>query len=135
MPSFHYANPGAIHFGAGCLRENLDGELRRLGARRVLLVTTRSAVQDPRLASAVEAQLGDRLAGRFEAVGQHAPVRAVMDAAQAARAARADALVSLGGGSPIDATKAVAFSLASGIDLSLPEAPSRARGAKLNAVL
>jgi alcohol dehydrogenase class IV len=135
MPAFHYANPPVIHWGVGCARERLGEELQRLGARRVLLVTTRSAVRDPRLAPAVESLLGGRLAGRSGEVGEHAPARSVMEVAEAARAARADALVSLGGGSPIDAAKAAAFSLATGLDLRIPEALARARGAKLGQVL
>ena len=135
MPSFHYANPAVVHWGPGCARERLGEEIRRLDARRVLLVTTRSALRDPRLAPAVEALLGDRLAGRFGEVGEHAPARSVMELAEAARAARADALVSLGGGSPIDAAKAAAFSLATGLDLRLPDSLARARGVKLGPVL
>jgi alcohol dehydrogenase class IV len=135
MPSFRYANPEAIHWGPGSVRERLGEELLRLGARRVLLVTTRSAERDERLAPAVEAVLGDRLAGRFAGVGQHAPARSVMEAAAAARSARADALVSLGGGSPIDAAKAAALSLATGIDLCAPDGPQRARSARLAGVL
>ncbi|HZZ85143.1 MAG TPA: iron-containing alcohol dehydrogenase [Anaeromyxobacteraceae bacterium] len=134
MPTFRYANPDVIHWGPGCVREQLGEELRRVGASRVLLVTTRSAVEDPRLAPAVEAAIGARLAGRA-VIGQHAPARAVVEAVEAARAARADALVSLGGGSPIDAAKAVAFSLASGLDLGAPDAPARARGAALSGAL
>jgi alcohol dehydrogenase class IV len=135
MAAFHYANPRTIHWGAGCAPAELGRELDRLGARRAFLVTTRSAAADPRLAPAVEALLGARFAGRFAAVGQHAPVRSVVAAVEAARAARPDALVSLGGGSPIDAAKAVAFALAAGLDLSAPDAPARARGVTLERVL
>src|SRR5919206_4239570 len=53
-----------------------------------------------------------------------------MAAVAAARAAQADALVSLGGGSPIDAAKAVAWSMATGIDLALPDAMARVKGAR-----
>ena len=73
MPTFHYANPEVIHWGAGCVREKLDSELRRVGGRRVFVVTTKSAVREPALAPAVEALLGDRFAGRFADIGQHAP--------------------------------------------------------------
>lgn len=136
MPSsFQYANPETIRWGAGCVRESLAEELARTGARRVFLVTTRSAAQDEALAPAVEALLGDRLAARFSGVGQHAPARAVMDAAAAARSARADALVSLGGGSPIDAAKAVAFALATGLDLADPADLGRARRARVASAL
>src|SRR6266852_3332449 len=135
MPTFQYSNPEVIHWGAGSLREKLDAELRRVGGRRVFIVTTKSAVREPALAPAVEALLGDRFAGRFADIGQHAPARSVMDAVRAAREARADTLLSLGGGSPIDAAKTVAFSLATGLDVTLPDAPARARGAKLERAL
>jgi alcohol dehydrogenase class IV len=97
-------------------------------------VTTRSAVQDEHLAAPVESLLGDRFAGRA-LIGQHAPVRSIVEAVQQAKSARADVLVSLGGGSPIDAAKAVAFSLATGLDLAAPDAPARARGMRVGTVL
>ncbi|HEY6101134.1 MAG TPA: iron-containing alcohol dehydrogenase, partial [Anaeromyxobacter sp.] len=134
MATFRYANPAVIHWGAGCVREDLGEEVRGTGGTRVLLVSTRSVLGDERLVGPVESVLGDRLAGRV-AIGQHAPARSVMDAVEAARAARADALLSLGGGSPIDAAKAIAFSLATGLDLRAADAPRRARGAKLAHVL
>src|SRR6267378_2322600 len=62
-------------------------------------------------------------------------LREKLDAERAAREARADTLLSLGGGSPIDAAKTVAFSLATGLDMTLPDAPARARGAKLERAL
>lgn len=135
MPTFQYANPAVIHWGSGCVAEELVAELDRRGARRAFVVTTRSAAADAQLAPAVEALLGERLAGRFAEIGQHAPARSVMAAVAAARDAGADALVSVGGGSPIDAAKAVAFALATGLDLALPDAPARARGAKLDRAL
>jgi alcohol dehydrogenase class IV len=125
--SFAYANPPVIHWGPGCLAEHLDGELRRLNARRVFLVTTRSVAANPRLGGALAARLGDRCVGQYAAIGQHAPAHAVAEAVAAARDARADALVSFGGGSPIDAAKAVAFALATGLDLEDPRAPEKAR--------
>ena len=135
MPTFHYANPEVIHWGPGCVRERLDAELRRVGGKRAFVVTTKSAVRDPALAPAVEARLGERFVGRFAGIGQHAPARSVMDAVRAARESRADVLVSIGGGSPIDAAKTVAFCLATDLDVTLPDAPRRARDAKLDRVL
>jgi maleylacetate reductase len=130
MPAFRYANPAVIHWGAGCIREGL---IEGLGsARRVLLVTTQSALRDRQLAPFVESLLGDRLAGRA-IIGQHAPSASVMEAVSQAR--DADALVSLGGGSPIDAAKAVAFSLATGLDLRAADAPKRSRSLTVGSVL
>src|SRR5256714_13375119 len=128
MPTFHYSNPEVIHWGAECLREKLDSELRRVGGRRVFVVTTKSAVREPALAPAVESLLGDRFAGRFADIGQHAPARSVMDAVRAARESRADALLSLRGGAPIHPAKTVALSLATRLDVTPPHAPARPRG-------
>src|ERR1700687_3312538 len=60
-----------------------------------------------------------------------ARVPAAGEAAAAVSKSGADALLSAGGGSPIDATKAVAWSLASGIDLSAPGALEQARAVQL----
>jgi alcohol dehydrogenase len=46
---------------------------------------------------------------------------------QAAHASKPDVLISFGGGSPIDATKSVAFALGTGLDLSDPKAAEKAR--------
>jgi len=132
MPTFQYANPNVIHWGAGIVREKLDAELQRIHARRVLVVTTQSALF--RLLPAIEELIGDRLVERA-VVGQHAPVESLMDAVKKARLSQVDALVSLGGGSPIDGAKAVAFSLATGVDLRLPDAQARCKGLSLETIL
>lgn len=134
VATFRYANPEVVHWGAGCVRDLLGPELRRLGFRRVFLVTTRSALAVPELAPAVESLLGDLLCGRA-LVGEHAPARSITAAAEAARGAGADGLLSLGGGSPVDGAKAVAFSLATGLDLASEEALALARKARLSKVL
>jgi maleylacetate reductase len=129
--TFTYTNPRVVHWGPGCVAERLEDELRRLGARRVFLITTRSVAANPALADALQGRLGERFVGRYAEIGEHAPARSVAAAAAAAREARPDLLLSLGGGSPIDAAKVVAFSLATGLDLAEPGAPARARGLSL----
>jgi len=109
----------------------LDGELSRAGAKRVFLITTGSIARNPAVLGPIESAIGGRLVGKTADIGQHAPVREVARAAREAREMKADALVSAGGGSPIDAAKAVAWSLASGIDLAEPDALQRARGVRL----
>ena len=56
--------------------------------------------------------LGPAFAGGYTGIRQHAPSRTVLEAARAAEAAGADVMVSLGGGSPIDAARACARMLA-----------------------
>jgi alcohol dehydrogenase len=125
--SFTYANPRTVHWGAGALAEHLEPELKRLAGQRVFVVTTRSVSANPELLGNLERLLGARYVGAFSGIGQHAPAASVAAAVTAAASARADLLISFGGGSPIDATKAVAFSLATGLDLNDPRAAMRAR--------
>jgi maleylacetate reductase len=84
------------------------GELERYGLQRAFVVSTRSlrAQVDGPLQS-VELALGARHAGSFDRIGAHSPREDVLAAAAAARAVRADVLVAVGGGSVIDATKAM----------------------------
>ncbi|MFL5413589.1 MAG: iron-containing alcohol dehydrogenase [Myxococcales bacterium] len=131
--TFRYENPDTIHFGPGSVRESLIAELDRIGARRAFLVTTASAGKGA--GRAVGELLGERLAGRYDKITQHSPAGAVMEAATAAREARADVFVSVGGGSPIDASKAAAFAIATGLDLRDPASVSKARGMKPKNVL
>ena len=92
-------------------------EAERLGARRVFVVSTRSlaALADGPLQRVVAA-LGDRHAGSFSTVRAHSPREDVIAATAAARAAGADLLVGVGGGSAIDATKAVQVCLWHGLE-------------------
>lgn len=63
------------------------------------------------LVARLEQASGRKLAGVFSEIKQHAPESGIKRAAVASREAQADTLISLGGGSPIDATKIVAKEL------------------------
>ncbi len=90
--------------------EAVRGEIERIGAKRVLLTTTRS-LTDGRLVREVASALGDRCAGKFSAISAHSPREAVVAGATAAREAGADHLLAVGGGSVIDATKTMQIAL------------------------
>jgi alcohol dehydrogenase class IV len=120
--SFRYANPRTIHWGAGVLAERLADELNQRELRRAFVITTRSVAGNAELGGALRALLGERYVGEFAAIGQHAPAASVAAAVEAVRAATPDVLISFGGGSPIDAAKAVAFALATGLDMGDPRA-------------
>jgi alcohol dehydrogenase class IV len=102
-PSFTYeALPGRVVFGVGSV-EHLGEEVDRLGARRVLAIAGKRAVDG------LVGRLGGRLAGCFTDVQQHVPVEAAARAVAAASAAGADCLVAMGGGSATGMAKAVAL--------------------------
>lgn len=129
--SFEYANPEIIHWGEGCVARRLPAELDRLQASRAFVIATGSVARTPALLKAIEGALGHRLVGMHAGIGEHAPAEDVAVAVEAARRAAPTSLVSVGGGSPIDAAKTVAFALATGLDVAAPDAARRARGLAL----
>lgn len=94
--------------------ERLSTELDRLGCERVTLLSSRSIARSP-LLERVRPLVGGRLAAVFAEISQHTPSHQVTEAATIARAAQTDGIVSLGGGSVIDAAKAVAQCLEDGL--------------------
>ncbi|MBI4493732.1 MAG: iron-containing alcohol dehydrogenase [Chloroflexi bacterium] len=105
---------GAVLQGVGAV-EQLPQVLDRLSVRRALLVTGRTLAERTDLVARLERLLGDRLAGVFAGISQHSPSSQVVQAAQEARRLGVSGLISLGGGSPIDATKAIAYALSRGV--------------------
>lgn len=103
---FTYAgSPARIVFGTGA-RHQLGAAIDRLGASRVLVLSTpQRAAQAEELAST----LGGRAAGVFDGAVMHTPVDVTETAVAAARAADADCLVAIGGGSTIGLGKAIAY--------------------------
>lgn len=104
--------PKRVCFGPGSVRElpRLVGEI---GASRVGIVCGRSVASGPILA-AVRQALGSYYAGVFAGVPAHTPYASVQAAADTLRAIRADCVVSVGGGSVIDAGKGVVLLAATG---------------------
>lgn len=108
--SFDFLPTRQVRYGPGSI-SGLPDALDGVGARRVLVCTTRSLVANVDLLARVQRACGARLCGQVSDLPAHVPVAAVEDAARQARAAGADTLVSFGGGSVIDATKAIAARL------------------------
>jgi alcohol dehydrogenase class IV len=84
--------------------DGIGAELERRGVRRALLVTG-TTIGGSTLLTRVRAALGDRCASVCTAARQHVPADSAAAVLDAYRASGADAFVSLGGGSPIDAVK------------------------------
>jgi alcohol dehydrogenase len=95
-----------VHFGPGILRQ-LAAELDRIGSKRPFLITGKSVGEKTDLVSRVERASGRKLAGVYSGIKQHAPESGIRAAIEGAKSSRADSLISLGGGSPIDSTKIV----------------------------
>ncbi|MBA4116865.1 MAG: iron-containing alcohol dehydrogenase, partial [Rubrobacter sp.] len=106
-----------VHFGADAL-EKLEEEARSYD--RAFVITGRSLNEKTDLIRRVEALLGSAHAGTFAAIGQHTPGGMVEKAAAEAEEAASDLLVSVGGGSVIDGTKAVARQLGYPAQVAVP---------------
>ena len=111
--------PSTVLTGAGASRE-LVPQLQRLGARRVLLVTDAFMVTSGLAGTAVREMEKAGLAVALFAGVQPDPTDVnVRDGFRIFTDQRCDTLVALGGGSPIDAAKAIAILTANPEPLSL----------------
>jgi len=95
--------------------EALKEEVERSGVHAVFLLASGTLARDTDTVAQVRAALGNNLAGVCAKIGSHTPRVDVVAAANAAREAGADLLVTLGGGSVTDAAKMVALCLANDI--------------------
>ena len=98
----------------------LTRELELSGESRVFVLASGTLARNTDTLARVRAALGGRYAGVCAEIGAHTPRIDVVAAANAARAADADLLLSVGGGSITDAAKMVAICL--GNNITAPEA-------------
>jgi maleylacetate reductase len=116
------ARSGRIVFGAmdevvfgrpaaQCIAE----QVQRLGATRAFLMVSHTLKTETDEIEKIHVALGHRAAGTFDAMPPHTPRAAVIAAAEQARAAGADVLVTVGGGSITDGGKAVQLCLANNV--------------------
>ncbi|MGH2583806.1 MAG: iron-containing alcohol dehydrogenase [Dehalococcoidia bacterium] len=100
-----------LYSGEDGLR-HLRGEVERAGARRAFVICGRTVARRTNLLGRIRAELGDLYAGVFDAMDKDSTYPAVQAATVAARAAEADLLIAVGGGSVIVGTRVVAIVLA-----------------------
>jgi alcohol dehydrogenase len=109
---YHFTRLETVVFGAGKV-EALGRELARRGAKRALIVTGKTLGRSKML-DQVKSAAGPALAGVFAGAAQHVPSHTVTELVAEARRVGADAMVSFGGGSPIDTVKNAAWQLMGG---------------------
>src|SRR5215210_5237523 len=113
-----------VHFGAGSLQK-IEEEAR--SSDRAFVITGRTLHEKTDLIRRVEALLGEKHAGTYAGMGQHTPGSSVERAAEEARGS--DLLLSVGGGSVIDGTKAITRKLGYPMHVAVPTTLSGAEWA------
>src|SRR4029077_2569074 len=107
--AFLYDQPATrVIFGVGAL-DSLAEEVRRLDARRALILTTPGQRKN---ADEAARRLGDVAVGMFAEAVMHVPIETARAARDVARRLEADCCVAVGGGSTIGLAKAIALEIA-----------------------
>ena len=107
------------------LDEALAAEVGRLDAKAVYVMASGTLNRETGVIDSVRRVLGNRLAGVCARIGAHTPRTDVVAAANQARAANADLLLTAGGGSVTDAAKMVGLCL--GNEVTAPDQLDRFR--------
>jgi maleylacetate reductase len=93
----------------------IPAQMNRLGTTRAFLMVSGTLNRETDEIEKIRDSLGPRSAGTFDAMPPHTPREAVIAAAEQARAAGADLIVTVGGGSITDGAKAVQLCLANNV--------------------
>src|SRR5215831_3372483 len=122
MPGEDSVHKGRVVFGG--MDEVVFGEpaasaiasqMDRLKTSRAFLMVSGTLRRETDEIAKIQERLGPRCVGMFDAMPQHTPREAVIAASEAARAAEADLIVTIGGGSITDGAKAVQLCLANDV--------------------
>ncbi len=103
--------PLRLYAGENAL-DKLADEVGRQKAKRAFVICGRTVAHKTNLLDRIGKGLGDRYAGYFDGMDKDSTWPAVQGAVEAARAADADLLIAVGGGSVIVGTRVVAIILA-----------------------
>ena len=95
--------------------EAIVEQMNRLGSKRAFLMVSGTLNRETDVIENIRRTLGPRGVGTFDAMPPHTPRTAVIAATEQARAADADLIVTVGGGSITDGAKAVQLCLANNI--------------------
>jgi maleylacetate reductase len=117
MEEVHYGKPAA---------QSLAELVKEHGAERVFLMVSGTLNRETDEVEKVRRALGNKCVGTFDRMPAHSPRSAVVAATAQAREAKADLIVTLGGGSITDGAKAVQLCLAN--DVTSVEDMDRIRG-------
>ncbi|KAF9529394.1 alcohol dehydrogenase IV [Crepidotus variabilis] len=100
-----------VHYGPGCVKTALPKLLKTLGVKKALIVTGKSLAQKTDVVKRIEEILSveNAFAATFYEIGEHSPIAGIRKGAQLFKDHGCDVIVAVGGGSPVDASKAILY--------------------------
>ncbi len=104
--------PWRLYCGPRVIEQSLKEAVERTRAKRAFVVCSASVNRRTDIVRRIDAALGDVYVGVYDGIEKDSTYASVLAATNAARDARADALIAVGGGSVIVANRAVAIFLA-----------------------
>jgi alcohol dehydrogenase class IV len=105
-PFKHRSFPLSIHAGKDAL-DSLRSEVDRVRAKRAFIVCGQSVANKTNLIDRIKQNLDDRYVGLFDGVEASSPLPSVLNGVAAAREAKADLIVAVGGGSAMVTARAI----------------------------
>ncbi|KAF1975712.1 alcohol dehydrogenase [Bimuria novae-zelandiae CBS 107.79] len=97
-------------YGRGTSKQ-LSDVVSELGGSKAFIITGRSLYEKTPVIKDIEQSLGSVHGGTFSKIGQHAPIGDIREATALMAKSGCDVLISVGGGSPIDSAKAIAYNI------------------------
>ena len=108
---FNYLELDRVHFGTPAA-DALHTEAGQRGAQRIFVVTSKTLNRKTDAVNQALARIQPQVVGLFDECIEHTPRDSVIALAEAVRAANADLIVSIGGGTVIDTVKVALVALA-----------------------
>lgn len=113
---FTFSMPVKVYFGKGCIDKN-SSVIAAAGKKALIVTGKSSADKNGSLKQVTGALTKENISyERFNRVEANPSVETVREAAQMARDVKADFIIGIGGGSPLDAAKAIAILAANDLD-------------------
>ncbi|KAF1996669.1 hypothetical protein P154DRAFT_547794 [Amniculicola lignicola CBS 123094] len=97
-------------YGRGTSNQ-LSDVVSELGGSKAFIITGRSLYEKTPVIKNIEKSLGSVHGGTYSKIGQHAPIGDIREATALMAKSGCDVLVAIGGGSPIDSAKAIAYNI------------------------
>ena len=110
--SFRYLSPAARLYAGVDALSNLKREAQRLEARRAFVVCSETVARTTNLLERTREELGEMFAGSYDGAKRESPIPLVMAGVEAAKAAQADMIVAVGGGSAVVTARAITILMA-----------------------